>query len=317
MITELTQEQKDQMPKYAAKWINIGCDTSTFTYDEAVDIIHNLQEHILKVPKSAVFVFDNPIEAWVATNLSYHYDVPNDQLCQAVDDYFNGINVVEIEEFVSPYLTGSFDAAIFSQYDYYENVLSVDYQKAKNNYEIWKSTTKLGLIYPIPDKCVIVSKKPTAIHLNEDKLTHRDGGPAISYGGRGDCVVYALNGVEVPQWLAETHSSKIDIKRYHEITNADVRTEFVRKVGIERMLDFGKKIDSYKKYNETWWTKSEYEIYDMAPLFEGVSYAPHLYMLNQTTGVYHLEALSPDVRNLKDAMRDRFDGHELDIQAIA
>ena len=316
MINELNEEQKALMPKYAEKWIRIGSDTTPFTYDEAVDIVHNVQEKLLKTPKTAVFVFDNPFEAWVAANLSYHYDVPNAELCKAVDAYFDGTNVVEIEEFVSPYLTGAFDAATFSQYDYFEEVLGVNYGDAKENYEIWKSTTKLGLIYPVPS-CVIVSKKAAEIHLNENNVCHRDGGPAIRYDGRGDVQVYALNGVTVPEWLAVTHSSKIDLKRYHEITNADVRTEFVRKVGVERMLEFGKKIDSYKNYDNEWWTKSEYELYDMAALFEGVPYAPHLKMLNQTTGVWHVEALSPDVRNLKDALKDRFDGMELDIQAIA
>jgi hypothetical protein len=65
-----------------------------------------------------------------------------------------------------------------------------------------------------------------------------------------------LNGVRVPDWLAVNHSTKIPLTRYNEITNADVKMEFVKKVGIERMLETGKKIDDFTKHNEEWWTKS-------------------------------------------------------------
>lgn len=319
MITELTQEQKDAMPRYVKKWIDIGTATNRLSYDETVDIIHNVQEKLLKTKKTPVVIVNNPIEAWIACNYVKEGAKPN-ELLKKVDEYFenkkNGKKNIQLESFSMPYLNGSFDAAVFSFYDYFRAEVGIDYKEVNENYDIWQSTSKIGLIFPFDD-VVIVSQKPTTIKLNEQNQAHCDGGPAIEYAGHGDIKIYMLNGVRVPEWLAVTHSQKIDLSRYNEIKNADVKTEFIRKVGIERMLDFGKHIDSHKNYKNEWWTKSQYELYDMSKLFEGVAYAPHVKMLNQTTKVWHVEAVSPDCKNLADAIKERQNGEELDIQVIA
>ena len=88
---------------------------------------------------------------------------------------------------------------------------------------------------------------------NSDNVINCDGGPAIIYAGNGDISIYALNGVVVPEWLAVNHHSKIDISRINEITNADIKAEFVRKVGVEKLLSTGTKVDDYTKYNNEWW----------------------------------------------------------------
>ena len=115
-----------------------------------------------------------------------------------------------------------------------------------------------------------------------------------------------------------TPEEDLTLEDYHKIKNADVRTEFVRKFGVERMLEgFGQKIDSFKNYDEEWWTKSQYELWDMQKVFDGVNYAPHLKMMNQTTKVWHVEAVSPSCRNLQDAIKERFGGKDFKIKSIA
>jgi hypothetical protein len=109
----------------------------------------------------------------------------------------------------------------------------------------------------------------------------------------------------------------IPLKNYNLIENADQKMEFVKKVGIERMLDMGTQIDSYKKYKTKMWHNSQYELWDMSKLFPTITYAPHLKMLNQTTGVWHVEAVSPKCRTLTEAIQERFGGRDLEIEAIA
>ena len=112
---------------------------------------------------------------------------------------------------------------------------------------------------------------------------------------------------------------KILIDFFLKEKNADVKAEFVRKYGVERMLDMGKKVDSYEKYKEKdypYWHESQYELWDMAKLFEGLDYQPYVKMVNQTTGIWHVEAVSPNCRNLKDAIKERFGGREMKILAI-
>ena len=141
----------------------------------------------------------------------------------------------------------------------------------------------------------------------------------MSYTGAGDFDVYCFNGVVVPQWLAETRGTDIDLERYTELENADVKAEFVRKVGIERFVKQGKLMDTYEKYDKTtheWWHKSEYELFDMSFLYESLDYCPYLAMVNQTSGVFHLEGVSPECRDLPAAVRERF-GRDMTIVGIA
>lgn len=315
MITELTDAQKAKMPEYVKKWIGIGTNTDRIAYDECVDIIHEVQEHLLNTEKTAVILVDNPFEAWVACNLANTGTAPND-IMKGVKAYFEEGKKIKLEAFSMPYLAGSFDAAMFSFYDYFQQEVGIDYKEATDKYRIWQNTSKLGLIFPM-ENVVIVSQKPRTIKLNEQGQAHCDGGPAIEYSGYGDVKIYMLNGVRVPEWLATTHSAKIDISKYNNISNADVKAEFVRKVGIERMLSTGKLLDTYTKYNDKWWNKSEYELWDMHNLFQGVAYAPHLKMRNQSVpGVWHVEAVSPECRTLADAIKERLGGMDLEIVDI-
>lgn len=314
-ITSLTEAQKAKIPEYVEKWIKIGCNTDRLNYDETLDVVNEVQVNILKRKKTPVVIFDNPIEAWVACNYSVHENFKPNQLKDKVDEFFSG-NKIKLETFTIPYLKGSFDVSSWAFYDFFKDEVGIDFGEALKNYQTWRSTHKLGLIFPLVDVC-IVSEKPSLIKMNEQNRAHCDGGPAISYAGRGDLNIYMLNGVRVPDWLVTEHSTKIPLSRYNEISNADVKMEFVRKVGIERMLETGNKLDSYQKYEQEWYTKSQYELWDMNHLFEGVNYAPHLKMLNQTTGVWHVEAVSPACRTVADAIKERHGGLDLDIVSIA
>lgn len=321
MITELTQEQKDQCPIYAQKWIDIGISTNRIEYDRALDIVNDVQEHLLQKPRTPIILVDDPIEAWIACHFA-NEGTPVNEIMGKVDEFYATPKKdrIKLESFSTPYLVGSFDASIWSFYDYCQQVLGVDYREKTENFAIWKATSELGMIFPFDHVC-IVSQKPTTIKLNENRVAHCDGGPAIEYAGRGNgktnIKIFMLNGIRVPEWLAVTPSGNLSDKDYSRLDNADQKMEFVRKFGVERMLGMGKKIDSYEQYNEEWWTRSQYELWDMHCLFEGVPYAPHLKMLNQTTGVWHVEAVSPDCITLEDAVKERMLGLDFDIQAIA
>lgn len=327
VIEELTPEMEAAIPTYINKWIKIGTNTDRLDYDRTLDIVNDVQEHLLARPRTPVVIFDNPVEAWIACNYAYTHKVKVNDLHKKVDEYFNG-KTIPLVPFTMPHLTGSFDVSIFSFYDFFRTELNVNLGEENEiynkRYDIWQATTELGLIFPLMDMC-IVSQKPTKIGLNEENLAHCDGGPAIAYAGRADgpqgkdgLKLFILNNTRVPEWLATTPSHEIPIERYKEIENADVKMEFVRKVGVERMLDMGSKVDDYTKYKtEQWWKKSQYELWDMHALYPGVRYAPHLKMLNQTTGVWHVHAVAPTCRTLKDALKFYFDDKEVDLKGIA
>jgi len=233
-------------------------------------------------------------------------DQVRDQVGSQVTDQVRS----QVGDYISPYTQGSFDVNIFGFYDYCFEVLKTKPPKELiDKYNIWKSTIELGLIW-FTENMIFVSRKPTQIHKNELGL-HADEKPALEY--KGGFKIYSLWGVRCPEWLVMTPSEKLNIKQYNELSGADQKMCFVRKFGIDRMLEFGKKLDTYQNYDEHWWTESKYELYDMCCLFDGVGYAPHLKMTNQTTGVFHVEAVSPNCKTIRDAVNERLGNREIEL----
>jgi hypothetical protein len=310
-IEELTDDQKAQMPFYVKKWINIGINTDRLDYDHTKKIVDNFRE-IINMSPAPMIIVDNPIEAWVTCCL-FEGGIPIENLRKEIIEVFNGNpKKHNIPKASLPYQTGSFFASVFSFYDYMFECVGVELDKDLwVKYKKWEATSEIGMIYPL-DNLTVVCEKPTEIHLNENLVLHRDGGPAVVYAGLGDYKIYCLNGVTVPEYLAVTDAEKLDINKYHEEKNADVKAEFVRKIGIERFKELGRLMDTYKNYSEEeypWYYKSQYELYDMEAIFQGLQKAPYLSMVNQTVpGVFHFEGISPACNTIEDALKERFGG---------
>lgn len=325
-IETITNEQRAKMPEYVNKWITIGSNTDRLDPQRTKQIIDDFRGLIGQKVDAPLFILDNPLECWVALTLICNHGVSFDDVEEEMKGVLNGNpKKYEIETPRLPWQSGSFFVSTFSFYDYMFEVLGVKIdEELYRKYKIWEATSEIGCIYPIDDaesglSFTIVSQKPTEIHLNENNVLHRDGGPALTYAGM-DKNIYALNGVQVPEYLAVTPAEELDLEYYNTLTNADVKAEFVRKVGIERFLDKGKLIDTYKNYQGDeyqWWTKSEYQLWDMSFLFDSLDYAPFLYMKNATTAIFHLEGVSPQCRTLKDAIKERLGGRDMLIKAIA
>lgn len=167
-------------------------------------------------------------------------------------------------------------------------------------------------------KHVLLSERPIRLTVNERGQLHNEKVKAIEYSdGWG---LYYLNGVNVPEKLVTTDAEDLSLDFFTKEKNADVKAEFVRKFGVERMLHLGKMVDTYKNYDEDehpYWHESQYELWDMKVLFEGLDYQPYVKMLNQTTGIWHVEAVSPESRTLKAAIKERFGNREMKIVGIA
>ena len=164
----------------------------------------------------------------------------------------------------------------------------------------------LGAIIPDIHFCV-VSLRAT-VHIDSEHRLHKDGGSAIEFSGRNK--KYFLRGVEVPKELAVTPHNELDLEMLTEITNADVRAEFINKVGIERCYKIGKLLDSYKNYdkkqpNYTKILESKYELLDLQQLYPNLKSAPYLSMVNLTTGTLHLEGVPPSCTTIIDALAYR------------
>ena len=150
-------------------------------------------------------------------------------------------------------------------------------------------------------------------------------GNGYAYFQFGDQIKYFINDIEVPKWLYVTPANELNPKDYMLLKNADIKAEFVKKIGIDKLIELGTVVDSYENYPDNeMWAKSEYKIIDMHEIIpprkiidrfgklqgkqKPFKYAPFLYMKNQTTGVYHLEGLHPRCKTLYDALKMRYNG---------
>jgi len=108
--------------------------------------------------------------------------------------------------------------------------------------------------------------------------------------------IHALNGVRVPGWLAEQKAEEIDPIQFAKIENVEIRREFVRKVGIERIVQAlgGKRIDA----------AGNYELLEV-DLGGSTGKHPYLKMLNPSIGVWHLECVDRTCRTVQQALNFR------------
>ena len=150
---------------------------------------------------------------------------------------------------------------------------------------------------------VMVCERPTVIHREcvDPRITrgpgshrlHCETGPAIAWpDGWG---VYALHGVRVPAWIVETPADRIDPRRLLQETNAEIRRELVRKVGIERVCEtLGATLLD---------RQGDYEL--LALDLQDGRHRPYLKMKNPSIGVYHLEGVHPNCATVQQALNWR------------
>ena len=142
----------------------------------------------------------------------------------------------------------------------------------------------------------IVSEKPEILKtvvVDGRHVSHCDDGP--SHRWRDGFSLWHLNGVKVPEWLAETDAERLDPRRIFEIENAEVRREFVRKVGVDRVC--------YSLGAECIDRDGNYELL-LLDLKDGRK-RPYLKMLNPSIDTWHVEGVHPDCRSVQEALNFR------------
>jgi hypothetical protein len=260
-------------------------------------------------------------------------------------NYMNKIDKelpIDIQDFSYPYLEShplnkSYQflinktnnlGGIINSNRYYRNIFKINdcgYKLSAKNQEFWnwyqKTFDVIAIYYNKNFNICNVIKKPDEwiFENNNTKMFYR-------YGNN---YKYFFGPIAVPKWLYTTPAEELNPKDYLLLKNADVKGEFIKKIGIDKLIELGEIIDSYENYPDNeMWIKSEYKIIDMhqvipqPKIFDNLGhylgkakpykYAPFLYMKNQTTGVYHLEGIHPRCKTLYDAIKMRYNG--LDIK---
>jgi len=275
MINKLTKEQEEKFQEYVDKWVKIGLDATPINLKEAIPLVNDLYKKILKkgLPKK-VIIMESPTKAWEKVC----------KLCKAGEE--------ESKKFVWPYLDGNFNVSYSAFYDFMFEELKAE-NKEKGAWEVYKALSKLSLIYPLDEVCVLVDK-PEYIKMEKGQL-HCSTGPSIKYKD-GFCI-YSLNGVRVSKELVETPLEKLDPKLVMTEKNAEVRREIVRKIGIERFI---------QKCGAKSLDKSKDGMYELLGIDIGDGrIRPYLKMRNPSIATWHVEGVHPNCKTVADALKFR------------
>jgi hypothetical protein len=187
---------------------------------------------------------------------------------------------------------GQHDASGIGAYDFFKSEIGLA-EETKKLTGLKKITENAGWFLPHKKICW-VSERHNVLNRNDLGQLHKGDGPAVQYPDGWS--IYALNGIRMKPEYVLTPASKLDCQLILKETNADIRRELIRKVGIERMLSVlpNKKLDAV----------GNYELYSIK-LSDEVSDARYLKMLNPSIGVFHLEGVAPECDTVEKSLNWR------------
>jgi hypothetical protein len=165
-----------------------------------------------------------------------------------------------------------------------------DLQILSLNY-LYDLCKKIGWIWYFNDICFI-SDRPSEIY-KKGIVLHHETKPAILF--RDGYKVWCLNGINVDRKIVETPAEELDPKILLKETNAEIRREIVRKIGIERVCMKLNALSVEKK--------DEYELL-LLDMGDGRA-RPYLKMLNPSIHTYHLEGIPPEILTIEQALNWR------------
>jgi len=273
MIEKLTKKQESKIPEYVSKWTALGLTTTQRTITDAKIDFFKFQKIILKKNNPPeVILLNSPLEC-------------NRKIKKM---YFKDIDKMKC---FYPYFDCQYWSGWCSFYEFMEKELGIEYTN-KDEYDAMCACIGYGMVYPLDEIC-IVCQPPTIIKKNANGL-HCEDGPALSYNG--DNELYAINGVVMPKEYVLTSSHEITSEMIFKETNAEIRRELIRKVGLEQVFE--------KMPHKLLDTQGNYQLYSIT-LSEEVVDARYLKMTNPSIGVFHIEGVSPEITTVKDALQWR------------
>jgi len=183
----------------------------------------------------------------------------------------------------------------------YTNILKVNKDTRELLEACYTITCNLFCFLVINNTVLLVEKpKIHSIHDGRRYLLHNENGPAV-YFDRLNTGVYYLNNVRLKKQIVITPADQLSPSLVTTTRNAEVRRELVRKIGLERILS--------ELETETLDKNDKYELITLNLPFgnrrDGNRRRPYLKMLNPSTGTWHIEGVSPNVKTIKEALQYR------------
>ena len=179
----------------------------------------------------------------------------------------------------------------------YDFILNELFPKRKKEFKLLTGLTahmkELHWFFMFDGIC-FVSDFPKEIHTNKEHQLHNENGPALLY--RDSYALYKSNGITMPKEFIETPKKDITKEMFIKETNADVRREVIKKIGLEKTIKLldAKVVDKFKTK-----TGGEYKLLHIE--YDDRGPRPYLQMKCPSTGNNHILGVGRDIKTAKEA----------------
>ncbi len=316
MLDSLTKQQADLMPQVVEEWLAIGLCCEPLDFGAAKLAVAKTYQSAGLAPPSLYFVADSPLHGALMsiTVRAQVGDQVGAQVRDQVRDQVRAQVRAQVRDQVGAQVGGAHDAPWLSFYDFFrragfrEEVRLLDGLTDLARHCGWWSPYR-GF--------AVLQHRHSSVHFGSGRL-HCDGGPAVLY--RDGFSVWALNGVRVPEWLAVDRAESIDPSKIRQLKNAEVRREFVRKVGLDRIryklsgLVLDKKTVPLKTPIASDWPCR----YSVESLDFGNGTVRHVLVMDNPSlpEVEHVEYVPVSCRTVEEAMNFRLGRTEAEVDDL-
>lgn len=213
IIESLTPGQEASLESYYEKWLAIGMRAGPTTEEER----KQAEDAVIRAYK--VEGLEAPKFVWTRSPME------GAQRCLELGD--------EKSNLIYSAGYGSHDANWLGFYDFMMNELGLK-EDCDDLVPLMDLAKVGGWWWPYENVCVM-SERPMEIHVNDRGDIHNFTGPGVLYAD--GFAIYAFNGIEVPQQLADKPADKITKNDFLKQENADIRREISNKIGIQRTME--------------------------------------------------------------------------------
>ena len=292
---KLTPEQEIRVAEIKEEWKAVALSTERIDRDRCLPIVEKMCGIIKNDPTPTLFV-ESPMQGQIAATILSKEDkrpFKISDLQTEMDEKIAAWNKKTKPSYFSYSLWGAQESYWPPLFLFCKEIgvkFEDDHAKALEVFSEYCNHCGWLMAF---ERLAIMSDRPTSFFINENGL-HTDGEMAVRYAdGWG---VYALNGVRVPKWLAVGDAKKISPAKFAKLDNVEIRREFIRKVGMERIAkELGtKSLD----------TQGDYELL-MIDLGGDTGEWPYLKMKNPSLGCWHLECVEKEAKTVQDAINFR------------
>lgn len=237
-ITELTEEQKAQIPVYRDMGMAAGLRTGPSNREVVMRAMVDVYSLIEKPFPSKVIFVKSPVEAQKVIHvlmnqdekplLAKHTPESNDQW---VADLIVGVKPKEFQTTHS-YGYGSSEAYWIFFYRYFSEVLGIKYDdKAAKYLSVFNDLTQSGWHY-IFEECCVVCDLPNSIVM-ENNVISNESGPAIEFAD--GFKVWAIGGHLVNEQIVMAPES-LTTEQIKKEENAETKRIMIERYGVSKYL---------------------------------------------------------------------------------